>query len=216
MAAEFDEICRVAATPDGIPVSLILQKRLDTHPEVYYCLSWRTRYQSYPTKSRRFYSSREHGFWKLRVETALDLMRKASDKGMLDSRFDDDSPLRDGGLLWRVGIDSREITEFDPGNEAASIICQTGDHEWGTDRVFVIRHRETGRGSWREVMLIDTERKYCTFRCTTTMLDYKMGIYADRLASPWRLDNAMQDASAATIREFLTVLEEFAAAECRN
>ena len=48
------------------------------------------------------------------------------------------------------------------------------------------------------------------------MLDYKMGIYADRLASPWRLDNAMQDASAATIREFLTVLENVAAAECRN
>ena len=65
-------------------------------------------------------------------------------------------------------------------------------------------------------MLIDTERKYCTFRCTTTMPDYKMGIYADRLAIPWRLDNAMQDASPAKIREFLTVLEEFAVAECRN
>ena len=216
MAAQYDEICRVAAKADGIPVSLILQKRLDSHPELYYCLSWRTRYQSSPTKSRRFYSSREYGFWKLRVETALDLMRKARDKGMLDSRFDDDNPLRDGGLLWRVGIDSRKITECDRRNEAAAIICQTGDHEWGIDPVFVIRHSETGRGSWREVMLIDTEGKYCTFRCTTTMHDYKMGIYADRLARPWRLDNALQDASTASMREFLTVLEEFAAEECRN
>ena len=216
MAAEYDEICRVAATPDGIPVSLILQKRLDIHPEPYYCLSWRTRYQSVPTKSRRFYSSREHGFWKLRVETALYLMRKASDKGMLDSRFDDDKHLRDGGLLCRGGIDSRKITECDRRNEAAAIICQTGDHEWGTDPVFVIRHSETGRGSWREIMLIDTERKYCTFRCTTTIPDYKMGIYADRLASSWRLDNAMQDASTASMREFLTVLEELVAEECRN
>ena len=57
-------------------------------------------------------------------------------------------------------------------------------------------------------MIVDTGREFCTFRCTTTMVDYKMGIFADRLVDPWRLDNAMQDANAASMREFLRCLEE--------
>jgi hypothetical protein len=40
------------------------------------------------------------------------------------------------------------------------------------------------------------------------MVSYEMGIFADRLQGPWRMDNAMQDASAESMREFLRVLEE--------
>ena len=57
-------------------------------------------------------------------------------------------------------------------------------------------------------MKVDSARESCTFRCTTTMVSYKMGIFADRLQGPWRIDNAMQEVAPAAMVEYLRVLEE--------
>ena len=62
------------------------------------------------------------------------------------------------------------------------------------------------RRRWRKVMIADSERRLCTFRSTTTDSDYKP-VIADPALSPWRIDNAMQDAGAAMIRTLLSILE---------
>ena len=54
-------------------------------------------------------------------------------------------------------------------------------------------------------MIVDTERQFCTFRSTTTDVSYKP-VIADARLSPWRMDNAMQDAGPAMILTFLNVL----------
>ena len=55
-------------------------------------------------------------------------------------------------------------------------------------------------------MIIDSARKFCTFRSTTTDPVYQPTI-ADHHLRPWRMDNAMQDASAAMVHTFLSVLD---------
>ena len=54
-------------------------------------------------------------------------------------------------------------------------------------------------------MIVDTAREFCTFRSATTDPSYRP-VIADSHLRPWRLDNAMQDSSAAMILEFLDVL----------
>ena len=191
---------------EGIPIDLKLQKRLDQPPMPYYCLSWRTRYASTPSKSRRFYSSPDAGFWAIPVSVALSLLRQAANQGMLSFRHDD-LRLRDGSH-WNTIIDSRRLDSARLQSLRNEIICSTGDLQWGESPLFLISHDEGEHGAWRDILIVDTKMEFCTFRCTTTKTDYKMGIFADRLAGQWRLDNAMQDASAASMREFLRVLEE--------
>lgn len=206
MAAKYREINRVCAEQNGIPVELKLQKRLDQPPGPYYCLSWRTRYTSTPNKSRRFYSSSVAGMWTIPVSLALSLLGRAAGRNMLDFRYDD-LRLRDGSK-WNTIIDSRSLDLAQIQSIRSEVICKRGEPEWGNNPLFLISHDEGAGWAWRTIMLLDTERKFCTFRCTTTMSDYKMGIFAEQLAGPWRLDNALMDASAASMREFLRVLEE--------
>lgn len=193
---------------DGIPIDLVLKRRLDNPPESpYYCFCWRTRLPSNKGKSRRFYSSKEYGFWTIPVSVALDVVGRVKDRGLLDLQYDD---LRHrDGTRWSTIIDSREL---DPGRareERLNIICNEGEPDWGDAPVFIICHSQDSKyGAWREIMIVDSEREFCTFRCTTTNSTYRMGIYADRLQGNWRLDNAMQEASAASMREFLRCLEE--------
>ena len=195
MAAKYDEIDRVSVVHDDVPVELKLQRRLDVGPYIFVC--WRTRYQSAPKKSRRFYSSGGTGFWTIPVRIALDLVRQASERGLLDAKYDQ-SGVR--------SIDSRVLDSDARQRLRPTIVCNKGGPEWGADPLFVICHG--GDDSWREIMILDTEREFCTFRCTTTNTQYKVGIFADRLEGPWRLDNAMQDADPGSMREFLRVLEE--------
>lgn len=206
MVAEYKEIDRVSVQTGGVPVDLKLQARLELAAGPYYCLSWRTRYISSPGKSRRFYSSAKGGLWTIPVAVALTLLRQADDRGMLSFRYDD-LRMRDGSR-WNTILDSRALSPSCSPAVRSEIICSEGEPEWGDSPLFLISHDEGADWAWREIMIVDTEREFCTFRCTTTVSEYKMGIFAERLAGPWRLDNALQDASAATMREFLRVLEE--------
>ncbi len=204
--ADYKKICNVAVVHEGLPVELRLQKREDQEPRPYYCLCWRTRYASDPVKSRRFYSSSKTGFWTIPVSVALELLRKADDKGFLHRRFDD-LRFRDGSC-WSTTVYSKALSPKDYSTTRDTIICNSGEPDWGEKPIFVICHGQGPDGAWREIMIVDSQWEFCTFRCTTTIVEYQMGIFADRLTEPWRLDNAMQDASAASIREFLRVLEE--------
>lgn len=203
---KYEEIARVMVHDSGIPVELKLQIRRDQPPIQYYCLSWRTRYESARGKSRRFYSSSNDGFWTIPVSVALCLLREAADRGILSSLYDD-LRLRDGSR-WNTVIDSRALTSVRLQAVQSEIICSEGEPEWGDSPLFLVSHDEGADWAWRDIMIVDSYREFCTFRCTTTMSEYKMGIFAERLAGPWRLDNALQDASAASMREFLRVLEE--------
>ena len=84
-----------------------------------------------------------------------------------------------------------------------SIICDEGEPEWGDDPLFVVI--QVPDGQWRKIMIVDTTREFCTFRSATMDVGYKP-VIADPRLQPWRMDNAMQDASTAMIREFLDVL----------
>lgn len=137
---------------------------------------------------------------------ALDLLRRAAEEGMLGFQYDD-LRMREG-TFWRTVIDSRALGVENRVSTCRTIVCNWGEPEWGLDPLFVICHGEGAGGAWREIMIVDSARESCTFRCTTTMVSYKMGIFDDRLQGPWRLDNAKQDASAESMREFLRVLEE--------
>lgn len=190
----------------GIPVELKLQIRRDQPPIQYYCLSWRTRYESARGKSRRFYSSSNDGFWTIPVSVALCLLRRAEECGMLSFRYDD-RRFRNGNH-WSTVIDSRELNAIQQLRYRDEIICDGEEPEWGANPLFVICQTEEHKGNWRKIMVVDTERDFCTFRSTTTSGDYEMGIFEDRLAGAWRLDNSMQQASAAMMREFLRCLEE--------
>ena len=55
-------------------------------------------------------------------------------------------------------------------------------------------------------MIVDAAREFCTFRSTTTDVGY-MPVIAGPHLNPWRMDNAMQDASTAMTRMFLNVLD---------
>lgn len=206
MAAKYKEVDRVFAEQNGIPVELKLQVRLDEPPAPYYCLTWRTRYTSTPNKSRRFYSSSTAGMWTIPVPMALSLLGQAADRKMLDFQYDD-LRLRDGSR-WNTIIDSRSLDPARLQSIRSEVICNRGEPDWGNNPLFIISHDAGSGWAWRTIMILDTEREFCTFRNTTTVSDYKMGIFAERLAGPWRLDNALQDASAASMREFLRVLEE--------
>ena len=191
---------------EGIPIDLKLQKRLDQHPEPYYCLCWRTRYLSSPGSNRKFYSSSDAGFWTLPVSVALCLLRQAEECGMLGFKYDD-RRFRDGNH-WSTIIDSRELDVSQQLRYRDEIICDREELEWGGNPLFIICQTKEYKWIWRKIMVVDTERNFCTFRSTTTSDEYKMGIFKDRLEGPWRLDNAMQEASAASMREFLRCLEE--------
>ena len=214
MVAKYKEVDRVSVEHDGLPVELKLQIRLDQHPMPYYCLSWRTRYPSTPAKSRRFYSSADAGFWTIPVTVALSILRQAANRGLFCSRYDD-LRLRDGSR-WNTIIDSRNLDSTQLHSARNSIICSTGVPHWGANPLFLISHDEGDGWAWRDIMIVDTEWKFCTFRCTTTDVGYRMGIFSERLDGPWRLDNALQDGSAASMREFLRTLEEIASEEHRN
>ena len=199
----YKEIRRVTAEHDGIPINLKLQWRLNDPPRRYHCLSWRTRYPRGRTNRQR-YRLDEPGVWTIPVRMASYLMRQAEDCGMFDARYDDPQ-VRCGGPENCI-VDSRTLGTRERLDVFDAITCDQGEHEWGNDPVFVIIEVPDGR--WRKIMIVDTQRELCTFRSTTSDPSYEGAIITDGVTPPWRLDNNMQDASAAMIREFLSTLRE--------
>ncbi len=203
----YRKILRVTV-PDsdtGLPVHLRLQELYNDPPDTpgfYHCLSWRTLWPS-GSANRRYYHTRQDGFWRIPVSVALELLNQAEMEGMLDERYDD--PLIRYGRPDIVIIDSRNLDRTTYEAERRSIVHDSLDHNWGVAPIFVITHF----AEWRKIMIVDTERAICTFRSTTTDDSYPSQMkLTGGLAPPWQLDRSMQDASSAMMRRFRQTLLE--------
>lgn len=186
---------------DDIPVRLRLQERTDVSPAPFYMLSWRTNYAG-GTSNRRFYWAGGE-FWRLRAQTAKDLLVLAESKGMLAPKHDDSYRRFGGGLP--TFEDSRAL-----GNERrrklwSEITDEARESGWGPSPEFVVA-AEPG-GLWRKVLIVDSDRRFATFRSCTKDADYGMRIEPSG-SSTWFIDNAMQDAGSAIARRFLEFLRE--------
>ena len=189
-------------------MKLLLQRVSNDGIDDYLCLSWRT---DLPTgTNRQYYNDVIHGtgLWRIPVPVARDILNQAYQRRMLCARHDD--------LYSRHGIvRPRTINSWTLGaegleRELASIINdnrEDRDRDWGPSPIFVVAEvPDTIRNIiWRKIMIVDTDRKFCTFRSTTTDSFYRKGI-ADGMVHPWLLDNSMQDASSAVMREFRQAL----------
>ena len=204
----YTEIRRVTVKHSGLPVRIILQTRHHVPPVDFYCLSWRT---VLPTgrDNRRFYYDRRHGtgIWTIPVSIALRLLNRADEARMLDREYEDPQ-VRHNGTNNRI-IDSRNLSRQERERAFASIVNVNRDPDWGSDPLFVIIQVPARRSDriWRKIMIVDTRAGICTFRSTTTDTSYRQGV-VDGMVPPWRLDNAMQDASCAMMREFQRILLE--------
>ena len=194
-------IDRITVQHEDLPIHLKLQERLNVCPESFYCLTWRTLYPVGRTNRQR-YRLRGTGFWAIPVQLASDLMRQAERRGWLDGRYEDDQVRHCG--TDNIIIDSRRLVIRERRSMFQSITSTQGEPDWGHDPSFIVI--QVPDGTWRKIMIIDSAREFCTFRSTTTDPVYQPTI-ADRHLRPWRMDNAMQDASAAMVRTFLSVLE---------
>ena len=202
MGSPYTEHRRVSLRHEGLDVHILLQSRHCVPPVAFFCLSWRTVLPT-GTANRRFYYDRKHGtgIWTIPVSTALDLLSQAEEAGMFDEEFND-LQSRHGGTNDRI-IDSRKLSPSERKREFVSIVNQNRDPNWGSDPLFVIIEMPDKR--WRKIILVDTQKGICTFRSTTTDTSYTQGIN-DGMVPPWRLDNTMQDASNAIMRQFQRVL----------
>ena len=198
------EIDRVTTSNNSIPVNLLLQTRTNSDgSETFYNLSWRTRYAS-GRSNRRFYYTNADGYWRIPVSVALRLLELAERKGLLDEIYDDPQVRHSGSD--NNTIDSRQFgTNVQEVRRAFAEIADESE-DWGQHPIFIVV--EVPDGTWRKIMVVDSKREFCTFRSTTTDGLYGQLTYRPRLTSPWVMDNAMQDASAAMMRQFLEVLRE--------
>ena len=195
----YQEIMTVSEMHDGLPINLRLQCRLNVPPTRYYCLSWRTLYPS-GLSNRRFYKI-SSGIWTIPVDVALHVMQTADDRGMLDPQYNDPQT-RHGGPGNAI-FNSRLLAEPERTALFNEITLDRDEPSWGADPVFIVI--QVPDGTWRKVMIIDSKKEFCTFRSLTIDEDYKP-IIVEGTRSNWRLDNAMQDASAAMTRNFLDVI----------
>ena len=201
-------IDRATVYHEDLPVKLLLQRVTNDGNDDYLCLSWRTNLPS--GANRQYYNDVRHGtgLWRIPVSVALHLLNQAHQQGMLHERHDDPY-LRHGSAHTRT-VDSRLLDAEEFERELAHLINHNRENripDWGQFPLFVVVEvPDTIRNiTWRKIMMVDTDRKFCTFRSTTTDRFYRKGI-ADGMVSPWQLDNSMQDASSAVMREFRQVL----------
>ena len=196
----YRNIDTVTVQHNGLPIHLKLQVRTEVPPEPFYCLTWRTVYPS-GRSNRRFYRLSAMGFWTIPIDLAIHLMSEAERLGWLDGTYEDHQ-------IRHLGTDnsifsSRSLSARDRRTMFESITCGEGEPDWGNDPMFIVI--QVPDGQWRKIMIVDTAREFCTFRSATRDVGYKP-VIADPRMYPWRMDNAMQDASAEMIREFLKVL----------
>ena len=189
----------------NLPINLRLHKRNDVPPTPWPCISWRTRYSTAPDQNRRFYRTDADGYWTFPASVALDMLEEAEERGMLDDKYRD-RQVRHGGDNNTV-ICSHQFNlqvDYKIGKEEITHITTADEEEtWGIDPLFVVV--EVPDGMWRKIMIVNQKEGLCTFRSTTKDTSYKPTI-TEGMSAPWRMDNAMQDASAAMMRQFLQVL----------
>ncbi len=205
---KIDEVCETYA-PEGaaldVPVCLRLNVRKDLEPQ-FYALSWRSRYLTSPGQNRRYYWTKADGFWRIPTWLAKNLLERALDRGLLATEYDDQE-LRHGGVENGVICVSHRMSLPERRRLFDSITFEDDQAlNWGPDPIFVVA--EMADSSWRKIMIVDTARKICTFRSTTTCETY---VQRDRQRrnGRWFLDRSMQDASSALMRHFLDALRSF-------
>ncbi len=188
-----------------LPIYLRLHRRNDVPPTPWPCISWRTRYATAPHQNRRFYRAHEDGHWTIPASLALDMLEEAEEEGMLDERYRD-SQFRHGGdnntVICSHQFDLQVDYEIKKG-EISTITAENEEGAWGDDPIFIVV--EVPDRTWRKIMIVDSKIGNCTFRSTTRNCDYTP-VIVEGMCSPWRMDNAMQDASVAMMRQFLQVL----------
>jgi len=193
------EIDRVEIEHDGLPIRLVLQVRDDILPP-FPTLSWRTNLPS--ARVNRYTYKVSGNYWTVSVDVSLSILRQAEERGMLNEEHDDPQE-RHNGPDNRI-MHSQLLNAQDRDQLYHEITTDHDECNWGAFPEFVVM--ETPDGTWRKIMIIDSEREFCTFRSTTTDRDYGRG--SDRgMRPPWLLDTAMQDASTSMMREFLRVLQ---------
>ena len=197
----YREVDRLTRLHGDLPVHLKLQERLDLDTVPFHCVSWRTVYPRGRT-NRQLYRLTESGIWSIPVHVALTLMREADALGWLDGTYDDPQ-IRHGGPHNASDI-STELAVCDRRALFDSITCVEGEPEWGDDPLFAVV--QVPDRTWRKIMIVDSERRYCTFRSTTIDEVYRRGSLRTTVPA-WRVHNSMQDASASMIGEFLRCLE---------
>ena len=199
---DYRELGRITVQHEGLPVHFKLQERYDEQLVSYHCLSWRTLYPS-GRSNRRFYKTKDSGFWTLPISLAFEAMSEAENRGWLDDNYDDPQ-IRHGGSNNRV-LDSRQLVDSERHDLFESITCIGEESDWGDSPVFIVI--EVPDGKWRKIMIVDTTREFVTFRSTTTDPCYRP-VIVDSQMNPWRMDGAMQDASALMTRSFLRLLRD--------
>lgn len=196
---KYDFIDEASDFEDGVEIKLKAQRRLDIPPVPFHTMSWRTFYKG-TRKNRRFYWKSEGSCWTLSVPLATNLLERAEEKGFLDAKYDDPY-LRCGGGAASF-VQSAELGEPERAQMWAEMTLAGREPDWGRDPVFVVGS-EYG-GTWRKILIVDSTRSFATFRSCTTSPAYSMAVALP--GSPWRMDNAMQDASTAIMRRLLSVL----------
>ncbi len=197
-------IHRVTRRNSDLPVNLILHQRLEVLPAPFHVLSWRTNWPSGRGSNRRWYFVRDYGVWTIPVDLARDMLDEAQGLGMLAEVLDDPY-LRWGAGSSSTVIDSRQLSHDQRLREFASVTRERREPDWGPKPIFDIV--EEPAGTWRKLMIVDTNREFVTFRSTTTERDYPMAVH-DGMDHPWYMDNAMQDANPQQMRVFRQVLQE--------
>ena len=198
---KYHSILSVEEYQNGLPVRLKLQERHEDGPRPYYTVTWRTLYRR--GRNRRFYHApSEGGCWIIPCQLALNILSLADQNHMLDPKYDDPYVRFGGGgsvvrLSTRLSRNQREIL-------FQEITGYPMEPDWGPTPIFMVAD-EVGGGQWRKIMIVASNLDFCTFRSTTTDESYKPSIIS-RNQSVWRLDNAMQDASTAIMREFFDIL----------
>ena len=191
----------------NLPIHLRLHRRIDVPPTPWPCISWRTRYSTAPNQNRRFYRTHDDGYWTIPISLALEMLEEAEKEGMLDEKYRD-SQIRHGGdnntIICSHQFDLRGDHEVRKG-EINIITTENEQGTWGGDPIFIVV--EVPDRTWRKAMIINSKTGTCTFRSTTKVGDYAP-VIVEGMSNPWRMDNAMQDASVAMMQQFLQVLRE--------
>ena len=198
MPAQYEKppVDQVRHTYLGLPVRLVLQRRIDTAPPNY-MLSWRTLWSS-GHGNRRFYDEGRSGLWRTSIEVALNVMDRAHERGMLD-------PMYDALRREPTVIDSRQLS-FRERQALWGSIVNTLDHDWGPAPLFVVLtdfffgpEQTWPVNAWRKIMIVDSDNRLCTFRGTTTDQGYENGM-VHGMMPPWRLDRSMPDFTSDMLR----------------
>ncbi len=196
-----DQVCDAH---EGLPVCIQLRERRTLVPR-HQVLYWSTQLPS--GAHRRFYYDREHGtgIWKIPVKVAVSLFNRAAAHGILSEQH---NALASNPTI----VDSRCLSTHDRVHYWTTILTQGREPDWGADPLFVIatdlhygEEQSWPAQTWRKLMIVDTYRKTCTFRGTTTDRTYA-GKTSIGMGQPWFMDRFMPDSTAEIMREFRAVL----------